>query len=248
LDIATIEGARLARRFGVKFSRQMAKTFRARLDILPPAQRRLWDELGTVPDSFVLYGGTALALHLGHRQSEDFDFFADREINPDALYRTTPFLQGSQITQQEPNTLTCQVDRGGPTKVSFFGVPHLTRIRAPHVAEGNGLKVASLLDIAGTKAAVVQQRAQAKDYIDIDALMTLGGIDLPTQLAAARGVHGAHFAPMPTLKALAYFGDGDLPTLADDIRRRLVQAAAAVDPLQLPSLEQGRRKANDERD
>ena len=66
----------------------MAKIFRPRLDILPPAQRRLWDELGSVPEHFVLYGGTALALHLGHRQSEDFDFFADRDIDPDLLYRT----------------------------------------------------------------------------------------------------------------------------------------------------------------
>jgi hypothetical protein len=216
----------------------MAKIFRPRVDILPPAQRRLWDELGGVPEHLVLYGGTALALHFGHRQSEDFDFFADREINPDQLYRTLPFLRGAQITQQEPNTLTCLVDRGGPAKVSFFGLPHVRRIRAPLRAEDIGLKVASLLDLAGTKAAVVQQRAQAKDYIDIDALITQGGIDLPTHLAAARAVYGAHFAPTPTLKALTYFGDGDLPTLSDDVKRRLAQAAMTVDPLRLPSLDE----------
>jgi hypothetical protein len=36
--------------------------FSPRLDILPPPQRRLWDELGEVPPEFVLYGGTAIAL------------------------------------------------------------------------------------------------------------------------------------------------------------------------------------------
>jgi hypothetical protein len=218
----------------------MAKRFRPRLDILPPAQRRLWDELGSLPDYFVLYGGTALALHLGHRRSEDFDFFADRDIKPDELYRTTPFLQGSRITQQEPNTLTCLVDRGGPVKVSFFGVPYLARVSEALIAEDNGLKVASLIDIAGTKASVVQQRAQARDYIDIDALMTLAGIDLPTQLAAARVVHGSGFAPTPTLKALTYFGDGDLPSLAGDVKRRLARAASEANPLQLPDLERFR--------
>ena len=171
----------------------MAKKFRGRLDILPPAQRHLWGELAAVPVYFALYGGTALALHLGHRQSEDFDFFADRNIDPAELYRTTPFLRGSQITQQEPNTLTCLVDRGGPVKISFFGLPHLARIREPAIAESNGLKIASLLDIAGTKAAVVQQRAQARDYVDIDALIVQGGVDLPTQLAAARAIYGPHF-------------------------------------------------------
>lgn len=50
--------------------------FAPRLDILPPSQRRLWDELKSTPRSFILYGGTALALGLGHRASEDFDFFA----------------------------------------------------------------------------------------------------------------------------------------------------------------------------
>jgi hypothetical protein len=215
----------------------MAKKLRARLDILPPAQRRLWDELGSVPSQFALYGGTALALHLGHRQSEDFDFFADRDIKPDELYRTLPFLQGAQITQQEPNTLTCLVDRGGPVKVSLFGVPHLARICEPLVAEDKGVRIASLIDLAGTKASVVQQRAQAKDYVDIDALITQGGIDLSTQLVAAHRVHGAGFAPTPTLKALTYFGDGDLPTLSDEIKRRLVHAATAVDPLRLPDLE-----------
>jgi hypothetical protein len=42
----------------------MASTLRPRLDILPPAQRRLWDEPAAVLGHFVLYGGTALALHL----------------------------------------------------------------------------------------------------------------------------------------------------------------------------------------
>jgi hypothetical protein len=113
------------------------------------------------------------------------------------------------------------------------------RIRAPLEAEGNRLRIASLLDLAGTKASVVQQRAQAKDYIDIDALITLAGIDLATQLAAARAVHGPHFAPTPTLKALTYFGDGDLASLPDEVQRRLTRAASAVDPLRLPSLDNG---------
>ena len=56
----------------------MTNDFAPRLDILPKPARRLWDELATVPPEFVLYGGTAVALHLGHRQSADFDFFGNR--------------------------------------------------------------------------------------------------------------------------------------------------------------------------
>jgi Nucleotidyl transferase AbiEii toxin, Type IV TA system len=54
----------------------MAEPLKPRLDILPSPQRALWLELPViVPESFVLWGGTALALHLGHRVSVDFDFF-----------------------------------------------------------------------------------------------------------------------------------------------------------------------------
>jgi hypothetical protein len=216
---------------------KMATKFQPRLDILPPAQRRLWDELGATPAPFVLYGGTALALHFGHRRSDDFDFFADRNIDPGEVYRATPFLRDAQIIQQEPNTLTCLVDRGGPVRLSFFGLAHLARLCAPRVADDTGLKIAAPLDLAATKAAVVQQRAQAKDYVDIDALIMQGGIALATQLAAARSVYGDAFAPTPTLKALTYFADGDLPALPEDLKRRLAAAAVAVDPLRLPVLE-----------
>jgi len=53
-------------------------------DILPPAQRRLWDTGLGVPRHFVLYGGTALALRLGHRQSVDCDFFSAGDFLPGA--------------------------------------------------------------------------------------------------------------------------------------------------------------------
>ena len=49
--------------------------FEPHLDILPEEQRICWSLLnGVSEEGFVLYGGTALALRLGHRQSVDFDF------------------------------------------------------------------------------------------------------------------------------------------------------------------------------
>jgi hypothetical protein len=63
----------------------MPATFEARLDILPESQRRLWPELDAVPSEFVLYGGTALALQLGHRVSEDFARSFDPSISIRAL-------------------------------------------------------------------------------------------------------------------------------------------------------------------
>lgn len=138
-----------------------------RLDVLPEAQRRLWGELSAVPQEFTLYGGTALALRLGHRESVDFDFFGSRTIDIGSLESGIPFLAGATVVQREPNTLTAIVDRGTPVKVSFFGVPRLPRLAPPAIAKDNGLRIASLLDLAGTKASVLQVRAEPKDYIDM---------------------------------------------------------------------------------
>ena len=211
-------------------------TFAPRLDILPPPQLRLWEELVYLPPEFTLYGGTAIALHLGHRSSVDFDFFNAKAIDTESLCAEISFLLDARIIQQERNTLTCLVDRGGPVKVSFFGLPYFRSIAAPQVAAGNHLKIASLIDLAGTKAAVVQQRPEAKDYIDLDAIMR-AGIGLPTALAAARFIYGPKFNPQITLKALSYFDDGDLRALPPDMKARIVKAVAATDLSKLPALE-----------
>ena len=52
----------------------------------------------------------------------------------------------------------------------------------------------------------MQKRAEAKDYLDIDALLQ-HGIDLPTALAAGRVIYGRSFNPVITLKALSFFDD-----------------------------------------
>lgn len=205
------------------------------LEILPPAQRTLWDEWTAPLPGFVLYGGTALALRLGHRSSEDFDFFSNTSFRPDDLERSFPFLAGSIRLQSSPNTLVCRVDRGGPVKVSFFGGLPLRRVQNPETVPGHGVRLASLLDLAATKVKVVQDRAEVKDYVDVDRLL-LENIDLSLALAAGRAVYGPVFNPLLSLKALCYFADGDLATLPPATRSRLTAAVERTDPLRLPDL------------
>ena len=210
-----------------------AMAFTPNLTILPPPQRRLWPELAATPEAFTLYGGTALALHVGHRTSVDFDFFSNAPFDPEQLANNLPYLKGSERVQVSPNTLTCRIERDGPVLVSFFGKLGLGQA-APHdEVQGMGLRVASLLDIAGTKAAVVQKRAEVKDYLDMDALLR-HGVDLPNALAAGRVIYGRSFNPLITLKALTYFDD--VPMLPRDVQARLRAAVAAVDVIQLPAL------------
>jgi hypothetical protein len=196
------------------------------LSTLPPPQLKLWPELGQTPETFTLYEGTALALRLGHRTSIDFDFFSNAPFDPVRLASTLPFLKQAERIQVAPNNLTCRIDRGGGVLVSFFGGLGLGQVAEADRASDTGVRIASVLDLAGTKAAVVQKRAEAKDYLDIDALMR-HGIDLPTILAAGRVVYGRQFNPLITLKALSFFDD--VPALPSEVRKRLASAVATVD-------------------
>jgi Nucleotidyl transferase AbiEii toxin, Type IV TA system len=218
----------MARRSALGYVLQMAP-FLPKLDILPEPQRQLWSELSEVPPKFTLYGGTAVALHLGHRQSIDFDFFGRNDFAPLDLADSIPFLSGGTVIQSAPNTLTMLVSRGGSVKVSFFGVPRLKTITQPLISLDNGMRVAALIDLAGTKAAVVQQRAEAKDYIDIDAILNSGQVSLAQALAAAQKIYGSNFAPQNTLKALTYFDEPNLETLPKELKLRLVTAVRTVD-------------------
>ena len=83
------------------------------------AQRRLWPELGpSVALGFVLYGGTAVSLHLGHRRSVDFDFFTDRPLNAAAIRRGFGFAGSAKTLQQAKDSL---VVLASGVKLSFFG-------------------------------------------------------------------------------------------------------------------------------
>jgi hypothetical protein len=207
--------------------------FTPNLSILPEPQRQLWAELKGTPQAFVLYRGTALALGLGHRQSEDFDFFSNEPFHPDSLRASIPYLKHAEMTQFQDNTLTALVDRNGPVKLSFFGALGIKRVQDPDIAKENGVQIAPLLDLLASKLKTVQSRAEAKDYRDIVALFD-AGLSLGEGLGAASAIYGENFNGALSLKALTFFEDGDLPGLAPAIQKRLRAAATSVNLKDLP--------------
>lgn len=210
--------------------------FKPRLDSLPEPQQRLWPELAATPPAFTLYGGTAIALRLGHRFSVDFDFFSTKPFIPAELYETLAYLAGGTLQQSSANTLTVSVNRGGPVQISFFGGLRIGQVEAAEPVEGPAFPVASLIDLSGMKVAVVTQRAEVKDYLDLHALLTVARIDLPTMLAAAGVIYAEGFNPLIALKAISYHDDPALAELPAAIRKDLLKAVRAVDVHALPRL------------
>lgn len=201
-------------------------TFKPRLDILPATQRLLWPKLRPVPAlGFVLYGGTAIALRLGHRQSVDFDFFSSRPVDRAALRQALPFLRTSTVRQDNGNTF--EVATASGVKVSFFGGLDFGRAGRPEQTADGVLHVASSTDLMATKLKVILQRSEAKDYQDI-AAMVRAGVRVDAGLAAAEQMFKPTFPPSVSLKAMVYFEGGDLARLSAADRLVLAEAARSV--------------------
>jgi hypothetical protein len=197
------------------------------LDALPLAQQQFWPQLGAVPKHFVLYGGTALALRLGHRQSVDFDFFTAMSFEPEQLQRQLRFAAEAEVLQKSGNTLSVRTPGTPEVRLSFFGGLTFGQVEPPDTCLDNGIYVAGLKDLMATKLNTVYQRAEAKDYLDIDALIR-AGCTLAVGLACARAVYRNAFNAMLPLKALTFFSDGDLPSLPAVVKRRLARAVEAT--------------------
>src|SRR6185295_17415524 len=98
------------------------------------------------------------------------------------------------------------------------------------------LRVASLLDLAGTKVKALLQRVEAKDYLDVAALLE-AGVSIEQILGAARALFGPAFNPLIAQKALAYFEGGDLASLPARVKQLLVaHATRDVEAPPLPKL------------
>jgi nucleotidyltransferase AbiEii toxin of type IV toxin-antitoxin system len=180
-------------------------------------------------EAFVLYGGTAIALYLGHRESVDFDFFTDQTFQPEELLAKFHFLRAAEFLQTQRDNLTALTADGSGShrvKISFFGGLEFGRLKDPVRTADGVLEVASLQDLLAHKLKVLLQRVETRDYLDIDALLQ-HGLDLAQGCAGARALFTV-FAPQECLKALTYFNDPSLETLPEPLKQRLVKATAGV--------------------
>ncbi len=198
-------------------------------EVLPPAQQELWPALKAGTGlGLVLYGGTAVALRLGHRSSIDFDFFTDKLLDRNSLYRRFSFLEQSQVIQDRPDTLSVLAPAtAAHVKVSFFGDIDIGRAGVPDYTADGVLEVASLLDLLATKLKVIQQRVEAKDYRDVAAILRTG-TRLEDGLAAAAALYGPAFQPSEAVKALTYFEGGDMSELPVEDKEVLIRASAHI--------------------
>ena len=137
--------------------------------VLPRRSRTLLARLGALNspelEGWTLAGGTGLALQVGHRASDDFDFFRRDVMRADRLDRVLRGTGAVETLQKEEGTLTVLASG---VKLSFFSVPD------PFLFAGQSyafFEVADVRDIALMKLAAVSSRGSRKDFIDLYTIL-----------------------------------------------------------------------------
>jgi hypothetical protein len=157
------------------------------------------------PPHTYLAGGTAVALHLGHRRSFDFDLFCPEFDDPGLLaIRLADALPEFQLVQSASGTL---VGRAADSGLSLFRYPYPLLGRATET--GLPWPLAGTMDLGAMKVAAIGDRGRRRDFVDLWFLCR-AGLRLDDILAAfitkfgtVRG-HAYHL-----LRALTWFEDAE---------------------------------------
>ena len=152
---------------------------------------------------FYLTGGTALSLQIGHRESQDLDFFNQKDFQPEALQKELEKVGKLESVELSLGTLNCFLDE---VKLQFLHYPY------PLLEEKiiwENIQISSKLDIACTKLITVSVRGSKKDFIDIYFL--LKEFSLPTLFdKLTKKYPNSDYNEAHILKSLVYFADADL--------------------------------------
>jgi len=156
-----------------------------------------------LPD-FYLTGGTAIALQIGHRISNDLDFFGQNEFRHQDHTRSLKALGRFIVDYTDANTL---VGRLNEVKVGFFHCPY--QLLKP-LHPWRGLKIASMEDIACSKVDAISSRGKKRDFIDLYFIMKALclGLDELFQIFEKKYGRG-QYNLIHIQKSLVFFADAE---------------------------------------
>ena len=167
-----------------------------------------------VLDGWILAGGTGLALQLGHRYSEDLDFFHAEPFDANRLAGLLSALGETAVQSRSADTLHALVDK---LRISFL------RADPPLLFPGTtyrGLTVADPRDIAVTKVIAIGGRGSRKDFVDLYFYLRSGASLAGIFTLLERRFARLDYNEYHLLKSLAYFDDAEsepMPRMVRDV-------------------------------
>ena len=181
---------------------------------------------------YYLVGGTAIALHIGHRRSIDFDLFKYSTIKPKTIIsKITAFNYPYTITRRVSEQVNVTIH---DVKFTFF--QYLFKIDAKCKFE-DYLKLPELIDLAAMKAYALGRRSKWKDYVDLYFILKYH-FSIEQISKRAIEIYDQMFSEKLFRAQLSYFMDIDhsepidymVPSVPDDeIKMYLIDLATDID-------------------
>lgn len=173
-------------------------------ETLPKDTAKVLGVIKTITEirNYYLSGGTALALQLGHRESEDLDFFNQNQFNSQILQQrlsTYGVLESVEIARGTLNVFLQGV------KLQFLHYPYIL-LEKP--TEWNGILVSSWIDIACTKLITISARGNKKDFIDLYMILKQTTLEKLFKKLDEK-YQNINYNHAHILKSLIYFEDVD---------------------------------------
>lgn len=159
---------------------------------------------------FVLVGGTALALQLNARQSEDLDFMRWKQGPKDKLEVGWPNIKKElstigTIESEDILGFDHVVFVVNGVKLSFYTAPRKQLTTMQPIAFRNNLRIADVRTIGALKMEVMLRRAKFRDYYDLYSILK-SGIDIQDLIPLALE-HSDHKLKLKNLLAMITNGD-----------------------------------------
>ena len=176
-------------------------------DALPEKVKAVLRKLTPIAEieGFYLAGGTALALQIGHRISEDLDFFRDSSFDARFLFSILrDKTDSAEEMVVETHTLLTILE-GARCSFFFYEIPLIFE-----PVRFEGLRVADWRDIVAEKLKTISQRGSKKDFFDIYVVLRAnmlnieGAVSLFRRRFESTGLNLYH-----VLRSLFYFEDAE---------------------------------------
>ena len=175
------------------------------LECFPKEGRKILKRIGGIVSShrFVLAGGTATAIQIGHRMSEDLDFFTNQSFATDEIFRGLQRQKFNPLVlQEDEHTLTVTIEQ---TKVSMFYYPY------PFIEKylkWENITVSGITDIASMKIIAIGQRGAKRDFVDLYFILrTIPFWRISENMVKRFGENRIN--PVHIGKSLVYFHDAE---------------------------------------
>lgn len=160
---------------------------------------------------YYLAGGTAVALHLGHRRSIDFDLFKYSAIKPKSILNKITHLGYSYtVTRNVAEQLNITINN---VRITFFQYPFKVNITKKY---SDIIKMPTIIDLASMKAYALRRRSKWKDYVDLYFLLKQFSIqDISLK---STEIFGELFSEKLFRAQLSYFDDIDYTEQIDYLK------------------------------